>query len=228
MLSARSSQRRAGHFQQLGYRDPQFAHLTARVLVQLRRIATESEVRGVGIPFCIVHHANQYLITEGYENRHGLRAAVGSVEDKSGLAWILELHRRYNIPANIHLSGTLLESIAWHQPDFIRQVRTLYDAGLLEIVGSCYAQNIMRFFSYEHNLNQLNEELLLYKIHLGIDPNVVKVFWPPERVWDTPRMAPVLKDPRLLNHGYQFVVMDDRLLLPASGDVPERKVYDSE
>jgi Glycosyl hydrolase family 57 len=180
----------------------------------------------LSIDFSIVHHANQYLITEGYENRHGLRAAVGSVESKSGFAWILELHRRYNIPANIHLSGTLVESIAWHQPDFIRQVRELFDAGLFEIVGSCYAQNIMRFFSYEHNLNQLNEELLLYKIHLGVDPNVVKVFWPPERVWDTPRMAPVLRDPRLLNHGYRFVLLDDRLLLSMSGDVSERKIYD--
>ena len=50
----------------------------------------------------------------------------------------------------------------------------------------------MRFFGYEHNLRQLNEQLLLYKIHLHIDPAEVKVFWPPERVWDTERMAPVL------------------------------------
>ena len=147
----------------------------------------------MGIAFAFVHHANQYLITEGYENRHGLRAAIGSIESKSGFAWILELHRRYRIPLNLHLSGTLLEAIAWHQPDFLSQVRELIDTGLIELAGSCYAQNIMRFFSYEHNLRQLNEELLLYKIHLGIEAAAIKVFWPPERVWDTPRMAPVLE-----------------------------------
>ncbi len=180
----------------------------------------------IHIPFAFVHHANQYLITEGYENRHGLRKTVGSIESKSGFAWILELHRRYNVPANVHLSGTLLEAIAWHQPSFLLQVRELFDIGLIGLVGSCYAQNIMRFFSYEHNLKQLNEELLLYKIHLGADPDLVKVFWPPERVWDTPRMAPVLKDFRLLNHGYQYVLLDDRLLLSSNGVGSPRKTYD--
>jgi len=182
----------------------------------------------VPIPFAFVHHANQYLITEGYENRHGLQRAVGSVENQRGFAWILELHRRYNIPANLHLSGTLIEAIAWHQPNFLLQVRELIDAGLIEIVGSCYAQNIMRFFSYEHNLKQLNEELHLYRLHLGVDPETVKVFWPPERVWDTPRMAPVLNDSRLLNRGYRFVLLDDRLLLPADGYDSPRKLYDRE
>jgi hypothetical protein len=180
----------------------------------------------MGIPFVFVHHANQYLITEGYDNRHGLRAAIGSVESKSGFAWVLELHRRYGVPANLHLSGTLLEAIAWHQPDFLFWVRELFESGLIGLIGSCYAQNIMRFFGYEHNLKQLNEELHLYKTHLGIDPEIVKVFWPPERVWDTARMAPVLKDSRLLNHGYEYILLDDRLLLTGTGDCSPRKIYD--
>ena len=54
---------------------------------------------------------------------------------KSGFAWILDLHRRYNVPANLHLSGTLIEAIAWHQPDFLLQVRELIDSGLIEVVG---------------------------------------------------------------------------------------------
>jgi hypothetical protein len=185
-------------------------------------------VEPVAVPLVFVHHANQYLITEGYDNRHGLREAIGAIESRSGFAWILELHRRYNIPANLHLSGTLIEAIAWHQPSFLLQVRELIDSGLIEIVGSCYAQNIMRFFSYEHNLKQINEELQLYRIHLGIDPETVKVFWPPERVWDTPRMAPVLNDPRLLNRGYRFILLDDRLLLPMNGCDSPRKTYDRE
>jgi len=182
----------------------------------------------MGVALALVHHANQYLITEGYDNRPDLRATLGSVDSKSGLAWILELHRRHNIPANVHLSGTLLEAIAWHQPDFLLQVRELLDIGLIGLVGSCYAQNIMRFFSYEHNLRQLNEGLLLYKVHLGVDPESVKVFWPPERVWDTPRMAPVLTDSRLPNHGYRYVLLDDRLLLKGTDFSSPRKIYDRE
>ncbi|MBI3669378.1 MAG: hypothetical protein HY237_06340 [Acidobacteria bacterium] len=72
------------------------------------------------VPFAIVQHANPFLIKKGYDHRHGLRATLGSVESKSGLAWILELHRIYDIPANLHFSGTLLEAIAWQQPAFLR------------------------------------------------------------------------------------------------------------
>lgn len=182
----------------------------------------------MAVPFAIVHHANQYLITNGYENRHGLRATLGSVESKSGLAWILELHRIHQTPLNLHVSGTLLEAIAWHQPAFLHTLKELCNSGLIEIVGSCYAQNIMRFFGYDHNLKQLNEELQLYQAHLGLDPTLVRVFWPPERVWDTERMAAVLSDPRLLNKGYQYTLVDDRLLLPVGGFHSPRRKYDRE
>ena len=181
---------------------------------------------GVCVPLAIVHHANQYIITNGYDNRPGIQAVVGSKNEKRGLAWILELHRAYKIPANIHISGTLLESLAWYQPQFLRQLKEMYQKELLEFVGSSYAQNIMRFFDHEHNLKQLNEELDLYRIHLGVDPRHVKSFWPPERVWDTPRMAAVLRDPTLRNRGYDYVFIDDRLLLPVNGRHSTRRIYD--
>src|ERR1700730_6479337 len=182
----------------------------------------------MAVPFAIVHHANQYLITNGYDNREGLRATLGSVENRSGLSWILELHRTYNTPASVHLSGTLLEAIAWHEAEFLRTLQQLCAEGWIEIVGSCYGQNIMRFFSYDHNLKQLNEDLNLFQTHLGLNPEQVKVFWPPERVWDTQRMAAVLTDPRLLNGGDEYVLMDDRLLLPVDGFHSPRRRYDRE
>jgi len=40
----------------------------------------------------------------------------------------------------------------------------------------------MPFFSDEHNLRQINEELWLYRRHLGWDLGAVKTFWAPERV----------------------------------------------
>jgi hypothetical protein len=156
----------------------------------------------------LVHHANQYLITEGYDNREGL----GTVLD--GLSRVMRLHRRTSIPLNLHISGTLLEAAAWHRPEFLEEVRALVAAGLAELVGSSYGQNIMRFFGADYNRRQLNEELSLYEQHLGVDPRDVKAFWPPERVWDTRRMAPVLRDATLRNDGYRYVILDDRVLLP--------------
>jgi hypothetical protein len=182
----------------------------------------------------LVHHANQYLITNGYDNREGLEAVLGSSGAGSGLAHILDLHVRYNIPFNLHISGTLLEAVAWHHPRFLAQVREVMAAGLIELVGSSYGQNIMRFFGAEYNRRQLNEELLLYKRHLGIDPERVRTFWPPERVWETRRMAPVLRDARLLNNGYRYVILDDRLLLSPRdpslprGEFDEKGVWTSD
>jgi starch synthase len=176
--------------------------------------------------FALVHHANQYLITTGYDNREGIEAIVGADGQPSGFKHILRLHERYRIPFNLHMSGTLLEAIAWHVPGFLDELKRVLATGLVELVGSCYGQNIMRFFGSDYNRRQLNEELLLYRLHLGIDPLTVKCFWPPERVWETRRMAPVLRDARLLNDGYRYVILDDRLLLDPNDPLNPRRRYD--
>lgn len=178
------------------------------------------------ISVALVHHANQYLITNGYDNREGLTAVLGSPGSGAGLAAVLEIHRQLQIPLNLHISGTLLEAIAWHQPEFLHYVRELLAEGWVELVGSCYGQNIMRFFSAEYNLQQLNEELALYESQLGIDPCQVKTFWPPERVWETKRIAPVLRDARLRNDGYRHVILDDRLLVSTRNPTLSRTEYD--
>jgi hypothetical protein len=180
----------------------------------------------MSVSFAFVHHANQYLITEGYENRQGLKDVLGSPFAEVGLWRILHLHRLYDIPANLHVSGTLLEAIAWHAPAFLDALRETHRQGLIEFVGSCYGQNMMPFSSYDHNLKQLNEELHLYEVHLGLDPASVKTFWPPERLWEPGTMSAVLKDLRLLNHGYAQVILDDRLLLPIDGSGRGRHGYD--
>jgi hypothetical protein len=114
------------------------------------------------------------------------------------------------------LSGTLLEAILWHYPDFLDNLRDLKRRGLLGFVTSCYGQNIMRFFGREHNFRQLEECLRLYNRHFQAGPEDLKVFWPPERIWDTGKIAPVLTDKGLLNNGYEFILIDDRLFYPVN------------
>jgi starch synthase len=175
----------------------------------------------------LAHHANQYIITNGYQNREGLDDLVGTSGSNNGYLKILGLHKTYRIPLNLHLSGTLLEALLWQRPDFFAALHELELEGLLELIGSSYGQNIMRFFTHEHNLKQLNEELQLYRNHLKIAPPEIRVFWSPERVWDTEKLAPVLTDPELLNGGYQHVLIDDRLLYPLEGGARSRHTYDS-
>jgi hypothetical protein len=92
----------------------------------------------MSVPFAFVHHANQYLITEGYENRPGLKAILGSPCANIGLGRVLHLHRVYRIRANIHVSDTLLEAIAWHVPAFLNDISKLR-AG----IGHCALQRVV-------------------------------------------------------------------------------------
>lgn len=177
------------------------------------------------IDFAIVHHANQYIITNGYQNREGLDDVIGTQGGDTGYLKVFQLHQAYKIPLNLHLSGTLLEAILWHHPDFLFHLRDLKRQGLLDFIGSSYGQNIMRFFGDHHNFRQLNEELKLYGQHLGVDPQLLKVFWPPERVWDTKRLAHLLTDKKLLNGGYDYILADDRLFYPINGMV-SRQIFD--
>src|SRR5439155_1436428 len=106
------------------------------------------------------------------------------------------------------------------------EANRLAGLGLLELIGGSYAQNMMRFFSPEHNLRQINEELLLYQSLLDWDPKRITTFWPTERLWETEAMAPVLTSGQLLNGGYKHVVIDDRLLHSTTGSPSPRQLYD--
>jgi len=158
------------------------------------------------VRLALVHHLNQHIITDGYTDRQGISAIA------EGYAAALRLHARHGIPATLHLSGTLIEALAWHCPRVLEDVRAMRADGLIALIGSAYAQNIMPLFPADFNRRQLVEHLSLYDRHLGCSPTDVQVCWIPERVWNTETLAPVLTDPQLPNGGYRFVLLDDRLL----------------
>jgi hypothetical protein len=165
----------------------------------------------------LVHHANQYVITDGYQDRQGMADILGMrgpSASPTGLIPLLRMHLEFGVPLNLHMSGTFLETLAWHYPQVLSLLKQLLREGLFELVGSAFSQNIMPFFADDQNVRQINDEIWLYRRHLGCDPATLKAFWVPERVWDTTRLAPVLRSPRLLNGGYRYVLLDDRMLFP--------------
>jgi hypothetical protein len=167
----------------------------------------------------LVHHGHQHLIVDGYDNHEGLSELLDAYTA------VLGLHLKYRVPLNLHLSGTLLEAIAWHAPEFFSWVGALQSEGLVEIIGSAYAQPILRLFSPEHNRRQLAEELGLLESHLSVNPNQIKGFWLPERVWHTGELAEIIAAPTLRNGGYSYVLLDDRLAYPDSSGA--RTVFDA-
>jgi hypothetical protein len=124
---------------------------------------------GPRVPIALVHHANQYLITDGYAVRQGISTIV------DGYDAALRLHERYRIPANVHLSGTAIEAIAWHAPWFLERLWELRAKGLVALVGGTYSENVMTEFSSTFNIRQLNEALWLYRRHLRCQPQDLTV-----------------------------------------------------
>jgi len=199
--------------------------------------ALENNNESGQVHLALVHHANQYVITNGYADRQGMNDILGLSNPlwgpgvhRTGFLPLLQMHLDYRIPLNLHLSGTLMETVVWHYPESFSLIKRLYKEGLLELVGSTFSQNVMPFFSPEYNLRQINEELWMYREHLGIDLSQVKTFWVPERVWNTEKLAKTLTNKELLNGGYKRVVLDDRMIFRGGDNYPgsEREVFDSE
>ena len=155
----------------------------------------------------LVHHANQYLLTEGYENRDGIGQVV------QGYASVLQAHAAHEIPCGLHLSGTLIEAIAWSSPWFFTLVNKLREQNLIELIGGTYSENIMTLTPDESNRRQLREFFAVFEKHLG-GASELKWFWVPERNWKSERFLPILQDPTLVNGGYRGVFLDHRLLFP--------------
>ncbi|HLN79313.1 MAG TPA: glycogen/starch synthase [Nocardioidaceae bacterium] len=176
----------------------------------------------IPLPLALVHHANQYLITDGYRDREGISSLV------HGYAALLQLHKRYRVPASLHLSGTLIESAAWHHPWFLELVRDLHASGLVDLIGGTYSENVLTAFDPGFNRRQLEEAFDLYQRHLGCAPEELSGCWVPERIWDTEAVSELLTSPDLPNGGYRYVLLDDRLLYPTGGRYhgSDRELFD--
>ncbi|MDQ4129772.1 MAG: hypothetical protein M3133_02085 [Actinomycetota bacterium] len=176
---------------------------------------TSRGIRGADAPdppvgLALVHHANQYLVTSGYDDREGIDELV------AGYAAVLRLHEERRVPANLHFSGTLLEAAAWHAPWFLELIRRLHHSGLVEVIGGTHADGIMTVLPQTLHRRGILEHLDLCTRHLGCDPRSVTAFWVPERVWETSSIAPLLTSPELANGGFDCVLLDDRLFYPSS------------
>ena len=144
-----------------------------------------------------------------------------------GYAAALRLHGKYGIPASLHLSGTLIETLAWHYPWFLELVRDLREKGLISLIGGTYSENVMPLFEPSFNSRQLDEFLWLYRRHLRRPPEEVEVCWVPERVWDTEKLAPTLTSSELANGGYRLSCWTTGCSTPPMAPMRVARAHDS-
>jgi hypothetical protein len=135
-----------------------------------------------------VHHANQHI---AYIYEAGI-----------GYHRVLDTHEYYRLPVNLHLSGTLMTSLAWNEPIFLNRIKKdVVIDNLVEILGSVMGQNIMPYIDEPLNLWAENESRNMCNYFFGYDP---KVAWVPERVWKS------FIDNDLTSRGFKAVVLDGK------------------
>lgn len=159
-------------------------------------------------PIAFVHHANQFVITDGYADRDGISVTA------AGYDAVLSLHVELGVPAALHLSGPVLEAIAWHRPALLARLRSHLASGLVTLIGGTYGENVMPLSSPRHNRRQLRAFHDLAEDLLEVPRRQLKTAWVPERVWATGSCAPPLRDAEATGACYQRVLLDDRLAHP--------------
>lgn len=174
------------------------------------------------VPFAIVLHANQLVIGDGYVDRDGISATA------VGYDAVLTLHLELGVPVALHLSGSLVEALAWHRPDLLARVRHCLSSGLVRCIGGTYGENIVPLAASAHNRRQLVAMAEVMRDLLGVDPADVPTAWLPERVWRTGPVVAALADATLPGGGYRRVLIDDRAMVPVSVDgVEHRRAFDA-
>ena len=122
---------------------------------------------------------------------------------------VLRNHPRMKF--NLMLSGTLLDALCWFDPPLIASVRAGLDDGGFRLLGSTYAQSLLRAGEEWDNARQIALHRQTLKQYFSAEP---AAFWSPQRTW-SPRDAALL-----VRSGYRFLPLEARTLREAGGDAP--------
>jgi hypothetical protein len=145
----------------------------------------------------LLFHFNQSLVPY---------ARVADLACYRGLIETLRNHPQSHFP--LHLSGTLVQSLLWFDPETIDLVREGVREGQFEIVGSTYAQNIMYStrsdtLDFQQNEAQIRAHRELLERTFDVHP---VTFWNAERVW-TQNFVKLLRET-----GYRNVQIEGYML----------------
>jgi 4-alpha-glucanotransferase len=85
------------------------------------------------------------------------------------------------LPINLHTSGSLLDWLAAHHPEYVHRVRELATAGRIELLGGAYHDPILPMLSHADRQGQINSFGRRLGQLFGQRP---RGMWMPERIWE--------------------------------------------
>ncbi len=113
----------------------------------------------------------------------------------------LEVMEDYaDIPFVLHVSGPLLEWLVENRPEYVARVRSMAEAGRVEILGGGFFEPILTMIPHRDRVGQIRRYSAYLEEHLGVRPRGV---WIAERVWEQHLVA------ALAEAGVEYTVLDD-------------------
>ena len=113
----------------------------------------------------------------------------------------LEVLSRYPwLKVSLHVSGSLMEWMAAHQPEYIDRLAELVEHGQIEILGGAWFEPILPMIPSWDRIGQIRGYTRWLQNRLGA---TIRGLWVPERVWE----QSCAHD--LVDAGIEYTVLDD-------------------
>ncbi len=121
--------------------------------------------------------------------------------DRDSYAPFVELLDEFpDIPVVLHISGSLLEWLTDHHPEYIDRVRVCVQRGQLELLGGPFYESILASIPRRDRLGQITA----YKQHLEkLFHTRIRGMWVPERVWEQSFAGDIAEA------GIEYTLLDD-------------------
>ncbi|RPI86816.1 MAG: DUF1926 domain-containing protein, partial [Planctomycetaceae bacterium] len=104
------------------------------------------------------------------------------------------------VPIALHTSGSLLEWLLAHHPEYIDRVRTLVERGQVEIVGGPFYEPILATIPRRDRIGQITAYSRFLEELFGV---AVRGMWIPERVWEQAFVGDITQA------GIEYTILDD-------------------
>jgi 4-alpha-glucanotransferase len=113
----------------------------------------------------------------------------------------LEVLEEYpQIPFALHTSGPLLEWLVERHQEYVSRVRSMVDAGRVEILGGGFHEPILTMIPYRDRVGQIRDYSAYLEELFG---TAVRGMWVPERVWEQHLVSAIHEA------GIEYTILDD-------------------
>ena len=135
---------------------------------------------------------------------------------RSYLPFVECLSRHPHVRVGLHYSGSLLEWLARHHPEYLVQIAALVARGQVEVVGGGFYEPILITVPPEDQIEQIRRLSDFIAQNFGKRPGGA---WLAERVWE-PQLPYALAEA-----GVEYTLVDDSHFLAAGRELPELYGY---